>query len=1629
MAITINSFTPNTSPVTAPEQTTVTFEVSATESDGVALLYQWETSTDWNSTSQTGTWSAISGATTATYTTPQLTPADDAKLFRVRVYTLSPNQQVYSPSVNGLELNVVPPTIILITNPLETQYSVAAGSTLTMVVQSTLSGENASTSSTAITGISYQWQKKEAGSTTYNDVSAGGLIAITTETVLDQLTPSITQYYRRSTLVYSGVPFSENLDEYRVIVTSSIGSNSPLTSTSATIIVGATLSIQKQPGVVAGFDGLVYTPPGLPTTKPGAYDDNAIIIYKWNPADVYAVTPSATYFPGRTILSVNASSTAGSFSTLSYLWQYQTVDGNWQDITVSGLGIFNAYNYNTNAITFTEIAFVDYLKFRCIISGTANEAQLTSVEVAIYIWQRIVMSSDPVPITVAEGQTADFIAQVDTTVYATQGIVNTKWQRKNPGSSTWNDVTSYQNNAQPIYTTPVLNSQNDNGAYYRLQVDGQNCTNEPFFSPTQNGVLLSVYSFVSVTTQPSTSYVYNNQIASFALSATSTNNASLSYQWQVRAANQATWSNLSNSGIYTGVNTNILLINPATIALNNYRYRCVVDAPGTISSVTSDEAYLYVLVDNFTSISSLNDQYLVQGQALQYTANAQSASLAAVSYQWQVKYSSTSVAPTILGQDITISSTQSYTISGTSYPVRGVLWVPTGLSASSIDVVVCYHPTISDSATTILQSANNMMSIMKNNVGIKDKIIFCVAYPQDAVTVAQNINLLTAAELSNFKFGDNLPYARAALLWAKNNLNGFMSSNGITKTINKVFMFGHSQGGSLVHKLNTLEQTNGAIANAPGPIRLDLTCSAVEAVSGTNTTCNKLFTAYGTANSTPLTSNQYYQRSMQPYVTGHQAPITYLQALDDSTGNIPGNPNSGQPYYMTQLNAAMTANAQPYTYISLNHNGSAADNHAAFITNNIFKEAIKTVVESTIDWINISGATNAVFTIPSVSAANSGYYRYRAISFGGVVAYSNTAIVSVTPLNINVVSNNPSTVIVLEGAQNTLTLSVTATPSINSDLTYEWQFNTNPTGNTGWSPFSIGFGGSSPASNIYTPLAFSRSQTGLRVRCAVVGTGIPGTWYSGEIIITVNRRLTYVPIPVTIAIAPNEFQTIDLASVYTGGTISYQWQYRTSSSGTWTNISGYTTQALNIIGYSASQLPTAGSFVVNTGMQIRCLVTLTDATQYQFFTSLTGLSTNIISPAGSEIIVNKNASPDLTSTVSLIPVESLNVQYSVQSAKTGAAIGSIMCIPKKANYSDPGPTGGDDCMAWNVPHPLVQTLNNTEKLKYDLRFVGWLPLTASPLMSSTNNNNGALLSAAEFPELARIMGNTFGGSINVSTSTAGFLPPKTGANGNSGGLGGTFGLPLVYGKKLMGTGAVNNNAASVAVVTRFDPIGGSGSLNAVGYLGGAYNYYESEQLPVQSGGTAGTSTINPSTFTLGNYTTAGWGDAQADIQTTYSETLNYSVGPLSTRTFTTTTVHSHNMTSYTQVKPDLGQKIGRWSAVGQNNACREFLADSGEQVAGVPYIGTTVGHTHGITTGDASAEGIGHNADTGGLPSTFAGQVNQSETGSFLTNGALTMSQQSNSLWNSALSFTLQNADKMRINTPHFRLKYYIKTW
>ena len=92
--------------------------------------------------------------------------------------------------------------------------------------------------------------------------------------------------------------------------------------------------------------------------------------------------------------------------------------------------------------------------------------------------------------------------------------------------------------------------------------------------------------------------------------------------------------------------------------------------------------------------------------------------------------------------------------------------------------------------------------------------------------------------------GDNLPYARAAVKWVKNSLDTYIAAQGGSQTINDVYLFGHSQGGKLVTKINTLDTgIAGIVANAPGPIQFDETCSSSPSVIS----CAKIAAIHGPA--------------------------------------------------------------------------------------------------------------------------------------------------------------------------------------------------------------------------------------------------------------------------------------------------------------------------------------------------------------------------------------------------------------------------------------------------------------------------------------------------------------------------------------------------------------------------------------------------------------------------------------------------------------------------------------------------------------------------------------------------------------------------------------------------------------
>jgi len=177
-------------------------------------------------------------------------------------------------------------------------------------------------------------------------------------------------------------------------------------------------------------------------------------------------------------------------------------------------------------------------------------------------------------------------------------------------------------------------------------------------------------------------------------------------------------------------------------------------------------------------------------------------------------------------------------------------------AGNEFDVLITYHGTV-QSDSDILPAAETTLSQFKNILNRQNMMIVSVAHPQ--------LNIL---------FGDNILQAEAALLWVKNK-----ASTELGITTKKIFLAGHSQGGYLVTRLNTMYKTNGVIANAPGPLNLVYRCQLEEnGQAPASYPCYNLRNVYGT---TVANSSAYYQRSLLNFTNGFKSDILFVQGLDD----------------------------------------------------------------------------------------------------------------------------------------------------------------------------------------------------------------------------------------------------------------------------------------------------------------------------------------------------------------------------------------------------------------------------------------------------------------------------------------------------------------------------------------------------------------------------------------------------------------------------------------------------------------------------------------------------------------------------------------------------------------------------
>jgi hypothetical protein len=176
---------------------------------------------------------------------------------------------------------------------------------------------------------------------------------------------------------------------------------------------------------------------------------------------------------------------------------------------------------------------------------------------------------------------------------------------------------------------------------------------------------------------------------------------------------------------------------------------------------------------------------------------------------------------------------------------------------NEVDVLLVFHGTVLYDSN-LMTAANTTLDKFKGIIDRNDMMIVSVTYPQE-----------------NVLLGDNIVQGEAALLWLKNK-----ASQELGITVKKIFLGGHSQGGYMVTRLNTMHQTNGVIANAPGPLNLVYRCELEEnGQIQSGAVCTNLKNVYGT---TSINPNAYFQRSLLNFTNGFKSDILFVQGLNDS---------------------------------------------------------------------------------------------------------------------------------------------------------------------------------------------------------------------------------------------------------------------------------------------------------------------------------------------------------------------------------------------------------------------------------------------------------------------------------------------------------------------------------------------------------------------------------------------------------------------------------------------------------------------------------------------------------------------------------------------------------------------------
>jgi len=556
------------------------FSVSATG----ATSYQWQVNTGSGFTN-------ISGATSSTYNIPSPTESQDGNLYQVL-------------AIGTCGTTTSSSALLTVKSPAQiTSQPVDAASCIGASAQFSVGATG--------TNLTYQWMVSTTGCTgTFNNIGGAN----------------------GSTYTVSNITAGMDGYAYRVRITGDC--SAPLTSNCVLLSVGDPAAIMNNPanvtqcegttatfsptvtGSVIGYQWEVNTGSGF-TDIPGAVSGTLnlpnitlamsgnqyrVRIFSCfanplisNPATLtVSQQASFTNQPSNNTACVGGSTTFSQTaigSGLSYQWQYASnCSGSFSNISGA----------TGSTLSIGNVSLSDAGAYHLVVTGTCNTVTSNCVNLTV---------NTPLSIT-TQPQSTSVCLPTNTALFsvaATGTGLNYQWQVSTDGGSNYTNISGATSTTLTVNN--ITASYNNNK--YRVVVNGNCSSATPSAAAT-----LTVNSDVQITAEPVQSGSKCDQ-GTATLTVTATG-VSLSYQWQM-STNGTTFTNITNSGVYSGATSNTLTITPLSTTLDGIFYRVIVNGV-PCGSETSTALQLEVNTTPVVTLTSSSNQGITPSSRVTLTA-------------------------------------------------------------------------------------------------------------------------------------------------------------------------------------------------------------------------------------------------------------------------------------------------------------------------------------------------------------------------------------------------------------------------------------------------------------------------------------------------------------------------------------------------------------------------------------------------------------------------------------------------------------------------------------------------------------------------------------------------------------------------------------------------------------------------------------------------------------------------------------------------------------------------------------------------------------------------------------------------------------------------------------------------